>query len=490
LESTAHRRLFLSLVAALAAAGCVAALGPGYTIETQEISVQFTPDPQPVIRVDASYRLRNDGNRPLSSLELRLPGHRRFHFVNPRAEWDKHSLSFEPSRANPRDVLLTLPQPWRVSQAHNLHLSVEYQRPGSDENDLSFAPDGFFLPAQGWSPELLPSRGLFATGGVPPKIWYLAIQVPDGFLVHASGHMKKHDLKNSSRAKTQILRFLQDPKDGYPFVIAGRFAATTLNTGRETINLWTRSPQNAEALRQPGEALARAIRLYDSMFGNRLAESADLWIVECPVVTGCFTSSASVYSELAPLENERVSAEMSSADTVMVDLAGGTPQIAAAAPALAATWLGYGQSPGFFEQAPPLSALPAFAAFRGREVALGGNARDETIRRLLRAIPASQSTQPEPDTVLRAKSLLFFYALQDRYGQETFNTAIGHMLEVRRGRGFNVSDLISAFEQEAHENVAGFVRLWMKRPGVPAGFRAHYENSSAACTATSKETSP
>src|SRR5436305_1715701 len=104
--------------------------------------------------------------------------------------------------------------------------------------------------------------------------------------------------------------------------------------------------------------------------------------------------------------------------------------------------------------------------------------------------PPSPNAQPEPEAVLRAKSLLFFYALQDRYGQETFNTAIRHMLEARRGRGFNVTDLISSFEQESHENVAGFVRLWMKRPGVPAGFRAHYENSSAASTTTSKETAP
>ena len=471
--------------------GCAVALGPGYSIDSQEINVRFTPEPEPVIHLDASYRLRNDGNRPLTSLELRLPGRRRFYFVNPRAEWDSHSLSFD-SPTNSHNVVLTLPQQWKVSQSHTLHLSVEYKRPSSDQDDLSFAADAFFLPAQGWSPELLPSRGLFATGGVPPKTWYLTVQVPTGFLVHTSGHVKKRDTKAFAKGKAQILRALQDPKDGYPFVIAGRYSATTLNTGRETLNLWTRSSQNLDAIRQPGEALAHAMRLYDSMFGNRLAESADLWIVECPVVTGCFTTSASVFNELSPMQTqiEPASAEMASEDTVMIDLTSGAPPIASAAPALAATWLGYGQSPGFFEQTPPLWALPAFAAFRGREVAAGGNARDEDIRRLLRAIPASQSAQPEPDTIVHAKSLLFFYALQDRFGPETFNTAIHHMLDARRARGFKIDDLVSAFEQESHENVAGFVRLWMKRPGVPASFRAHYENSSAASTTDSKETSP
>jgi hypothetical protein len=164
----------------------------------------------------------------------------------------------------------------------------------------------------------------------------------------------------------------------------------------------------------------------------------------------------------------------------MMDLTGGAPEIAAAAPLLAASWLGYGQNPGFFEQDPPLSALPAFAASLGREAVDGPQVRAQIIRRLLRTIPAnSNAILPEVDDVLRAKSLLFFYALQDRYGVQVFGAALSHMLYARRGGGFDLDDLIAAFEQEAHQNVAQFVRLWMKRPGVPEEFRARYENSAA-----------
>ena len=91
--------------------------------------------------------------------------------------------------------------------------------------------------------------------------------------------------------------------------------------------------------------------------------------------------------------------------------------------------------------------------------------------------------------VVRAKSFLFFYALQDKYGREVFRTAIQHMLYARRGRGFELSDLIAAFEQETHQNVAEFVRLWMKHPGVPDDFRTRYEPSAAAAD-NSKETTP
>jgi hypothetical protein len=206
-------------------------------------------------------------------------------------------------------------------------------------------------------------------------------------------------------------------------------------------------------------------------------------------VEGCFSRRDSAYARLVGSKDEPASAEMISMDTLVADVSGGAPKLAGnVAPSLAASWLGYGQNPGYFEQDPPLYALPAYAASVGREAVEGPAVREETIRRILRAIPQkTQKIEPrkvENPAVLRAKSLLFFYALQERYGQENFGKALRHMLEARRGHGFNLSDLISAFEQETHQNVAEFVRLWMKHPGVPDEFRAHHEDAaSAAATA-------
>src|SRR5437773_8208546 len=183
---------------------------------------------------------------------------------------------------------------------------------------------------------------------------------------------------------------------------------------------------------------------------------------------------------------------MVSMDTMMVDLGSGTPKLAAAAaPSLASSWLGYAQNPGFYEQGPPLSALPAFAASIGQEAAEGADSRAETIRRALRLIPDRAATHRQEDpTAVRAKSFLFFYALQDRYGQDVFRRAISHMLYARRERELEVSDLIAAFDQETHQSAAEFVRLWMKRPGVPEEFRAPYGESAAATTKAEKESAP
>jgi hypothetical protein len=484
------RPLFCLFLAATGfwASSCAVALGPGYSIENQEIRVQFLPGADPKIRVDSDFQLRNTGNQPLSALELRLPGRHSFRLASAQATWDGASLAEQSSPGILRNTLLVLPQRWNASERHTLHLSAEFLTSASGETGFSFAPDTFFLPSEGWAPELLPSKGAFATGGVPPKRWRLQVRVPDGFLVHTSGRSTK-----TSRSGNEItVHSEQHPEDRYPFVVAGRYKETRLEAGSgNRIFLWTRAQEDAAHWHQSADALAHAIRAYDATFGARAQGKQPLWIVECPALAGCFTTTESSYANLLSAEPASVSSELVSLDTLLIDFSGGAPKLAAAAPALAASWLGYGQNPGFYEQKPPLSAFPAFASAMGQEAIDGPASRTETIRRALRMIPRNAiARKPEEASVQRAKSFLFFYALQERYGRDTFRQAINHMLSARQGRGFDLDDLIAAFEEETHQNVAEFVRLWMKRPGVPDDFRLRYEEASASIASTFKETMP
>jgi hypothetical protein len=484
-----HLRLLVCLF--LASAGfwvssCAVALGPGYSIESQEIRVQFLPGPDPRIRVDSDYQLRNIGTKPLSSLELRRPGRRSFRLAAAQATWDGASLAEQRSPVLPRNTLVAFPEQWNVSERHTLHLSAEFQTLAAGETGLSFASDAFFLPSESWAPELLPSQGLFATGGVPPKQWRLQVRVPEGFLVHTSGRSTK-----TSRSGHEItVQSVQHPEDRYPFVVAGLYKETPLDTGNSNkVFLWTRAQEDSARLHESAGALVRAVQAYNAAFGTRGPKPQSFWIVECPALAGCFTAAQSSYANLLGAEPGAVSSELASLDTLLIDFSGGAPKLAAAAPGLAASWLGYGQNPGFYEQQPPLSALPAFASALGQEAIEGPSARSETIRRALRMIPkGAVARKPEDQAVLRAKSFLFFYALQDRYGRDTFRNAIRHMLSARQGSGFNLNDFIAAFEQETHQNIAEFVRLWMKHPGVPDDFRARYEDASASIAITSKET--
>ena len=470
--------LLLVAIASIFAFGCTAALGPGYSIEKQEIEVHFLPAPEPTIQINATYHLRNDGIRPLTTLELRLPGRRRFHFADPSVEWDGHAVTVDISPDNRRNAILNLSDPWKVSEDHTLKLSVEYKQAAPDEHSFSFAADAFFLPSEGWSPQLMPARGAFAKGGVPPAKWEMTIRVPQDFLVHASGEKPKKSKSNGE----QVVRLTQRLRDGYPFVVAGRYVPVKFKAAPETVTLWSRAKLSADTLSQSAQGLVSTMKAYDGMFGKRVENSHDLWMVECPVVENCFSTKASYYSSLINEPGSKPTAEMASLDTLMVDLTKGSPNVVAAAgPSLASTWLGYGQNPGFYEQDPPLAALPAFAAIRGGEAAGGPQVRTNAIRRALKVIPTNgQPGETEPDEVVRAKSLLIFFALQDRYGQKAFSDALSHMLYARRRGGFDITDLISAFDQETHQNVGEFVRHWMKRPGVPQDFRARYESETSA----------
>lgn len=513
------------------AASCAAPLGPGYLVEKQEIRVQFAAGAQ-AIHIDADYQLRNTGNRAIHELELILPAGRRVHVGSISTTWDGAAAATASLPAYPRNSVIRFAKAWSIGAAHSLHISYDILPPAVDSAGLNFASDAFYLPASGWSPEFPQARGLFGFGGVPPKKWDLVITVPDGFLLHSSGTAKKTQRDSASGGKT--FRVQQTVDDRYPFVIAGRYAATEIRDPHQKVILWSRAasaadgaaqtnatPQSATQpaiLQQASSQLVRTIDVYNSIFGAPPNRVSTFWIVQCPVPDGCLSNfSSNLSSLLDDGTSVEPTAELVSSDTVMVDTSKGAPQLAAAAaPSLAASWLGYGRNPGFFEQTEPLSLLPIFAAARSREEIDGPQVRAQTIRRVLKGIPenpaqpaaapappgiaspgvAGKIGEPQPGgllqglqlpaatrespEVLRAKSLLLFYALQDRYGPKVFHDAITHMLYARASRGFDIDDLIAAFEQETHQNVAEFVRHWMKRPGVPAEFRARYENSVTA----------
>lgn len=466
-------------------AGCAAAVGPGYVVREQEIRVDFSLAPQPAIHIAAQFRLQNTGNQPLDSLDVRLPG-RRFHPDQLQLSWDAAPAAANVSPDNPRDTELRFPQLWKIGETHTLKVAYEIlSQPGGDDS-FGFGPDAFYLPEEGWTPQLPQSRGLFGFGGVPPKEWPFVVTVPEGFLVHSSGGKEKRAQKGAAVE----YRYAQTADDLNPFVIAGKYFESRQTLSRDqAVRIWTRSKLDPAQLRESSEALSRVIALYDSVFGARSQSSAPLWIVECPATSGCISQRASGYSDLLYGQERSRSAAMISRDSVVVDPQLGVGSLEAfAGPALAASWLGYGQNPGFYEQQPPVSALPAFAAALAQEASSGPAVREEVIRRALAAVPdpAPPASNSEP-AVTRAKSLLLFYALRDRVGVEAFRNGLQHMLYARRRRGFDVSDLIAALEQEARHPVGPFVRQWIKRPGVPAEFRNRYSQTVATQNFFSEE---
>jgi len=127
----------LAACAALWLSGCAAPLGPGYLIERQEVRVDFSPQPQPAIRITAEYRLQNTGNQPLDSLDVRLPG-RRFRPLSMRALWDAVPIATNVSPDNVRDTELRFSQLWKVGETHALKLSYEIPSASVGDESLGY----------------------------------------------------------------------------------------------------------------------------------------------------------------------------------------------------------------------------------------------------------------------------------------------------------------------------------------------------------------
>jgi len=474
--------------AACGLAGCTASLGPGYIVEKQEIQVSFLPQPEPHIHIVAEYHLRNTGIRELDFLDVHLPS-RRFRPTDYTILWDGAELPLATSDANARDTLLQFPKPWPIGNARTIQFTYDLHSATAQEGALGFSADAFDLPAEGWTPALPQARGPFGFGGVPPNKWQLVLRVPNDFLVHASGGKEKHSAKNSEME----FHFEQTAADLNPFVVAGRYRQTHQDLpGNQRLRIWSRTDVSSAQLQQAAESLSKTLLVYDSLFATRNNSRPPLWIVECPQNAGCLSQRSTMYSSLLYGTSSDDSAEMISRDTVLLDprAAFRKPE-ALTGPALASGWLGYGLNPGFYEQRPPMSALPTFAAALVLERSTGAQVREQIIRRALAQIPAHAAPQSNDDpAVSRAKSLLLFYALRERVGADPFQKALQHMLFARRQRGFDLSDLISAVEEESHQDIGPFVRQWLKRPGVPDEFRATYSQSTARQETIAQEATP
>jgi hypothetical protein len=472
-------------VAALWTSSCAVPLGPGYTIDRQSVAVRFVPAPEPRIELTADYRLRNTGNQPLNSLELRLPRENLLGLETVAVTWDAQAIPFERSSDPAGDVLrIQLSESWPIKQTHALHVQYGIGRGRPQEPQLDFPADSFYLPPGAWLVTLLPSKGTFARGGLPPKEWTLSLRVPADFVARAPGNLRKHGTKNGEGQ----FEFQQRASDPSPFVVAGRYHQQEYRGSPCTVILWKKTPIQAKEVEPLVREIQRIAHAYDLLFGSRDKHVRPIWIVDLPLSLKRWSSVIRLPDGSPGFAEGLAFAEpppdfgfifTSESGEAMCNQQGIVREIARS---LAKTWLGYGRYPGFTEMENPMAHLPDYAA----EVAIpagapqGSTNREQGIRKWLKMMPVSgqKRTAQEP-AMTPSKGLLFFYALEDQYGRERLHAALRHMVQARRGQACEVQDLIAALEQETHQDVGAFFRRWLKHPGIPEEFRMRYEGTAA-----------
>lgn len=464
---------------------CAVPLGPGYTIEKRTLDVHFVSQPQPHLEIRASYRLANTGNRPLSSIEVRLPNPKSFDVENLQVQLDGRGLALQtPTGAPDKALNVRFDSPWMQKQRREFTILYAISRSLTESVVVPLAvEDAFYLPVVGWYPELEPPKGTFAKLRGPHKKWDLLVRVPQGFLIHASGH--EHGSKKIAGETSR--RFEQRPDSSLPFVIAGHYEQREFRGPQRTIYFWTRKSLEKQTVNEAGEAVSQTMQFLDSSFGPRGKGPLPVWIVECPgkAIPATGRNSAGIpegFIGCQPLPDVALVADISTlgSDSLVESLS--------------PSWLGLDTEPHIAELAAPLDALERYAAFSVKQSRQGPGARSKDLAESLAVYPSSagkdKSTEKnQRDSADREKSLFFFYALEDQYGRDPLHRAIARMIHARRGRGYDLDDLRSALEAETGQNVADFFHRWLDNPGIPEDFRARYSQPSSSAN-TPKERKP
>jgi hypothetical protein len=490
----------LLVLAALWLASCAVPLGPVYTVEKQSIAVRFVPGAEPRVEIRGDYLLRNTGKQPLDGFELRLPRGSVVRLEAVSTAWDGQAGLFEPSRDADGDILrLKLSAPWPLKQKHALHIEYDIVRGTPNTPQLDLAADGFYLPPDQWLAVLLPSHGAFGRGGIPPKEWTLTVRAPADFLVHASGESKR-----PKRQSRDALEFSQRTPGLAAFVVGGRYFQQEYRGATTTVYVWKKNKFDKPEAQPLADAVHEIARTYEAMFGPRDKIPRSIWIADSPL-------PANRYGFVTPAGLGEVGGLPPAPSFAFIPMAASEKEVPSQggdlreiARSLAWSWSGFGLNPGYQDQPEPLRSLPLYAASVALEAIEGPQGRTRMIQESLAEYDAKQSSRP---TVVQEgskkevavftdgfanplKTLLFYSALEDRFGRANLHKALRYMVQARRGRGYDLNDLIAALEKETKQNAAEFVRLWRKHPGIPGEFRARYLNQPAPAATSSKEINP
>src|SRR5260370_12161881 len=153
---------------------------------------------------------------------------------------------------------------------------------------------------------------------------------------------------------------------------------------------------------------------------------------------------------------------------------------------LARTWFGWRLYPRLGAEllrggGASLCALVVAAEARGqaerrRTVESLRNRYDDSRRMAMdRALDEPPAGYPPAERLSTGyRAALFFVALEDLCGRDTFRAALFDMIQARSGYDVGMEDLRAALEAACHRDLSELFRAWMNRPGVPEDFRTRY----------------
>ncbi|HXN63699.1 MAG TPA: hypothetical protein VN862_00085 [Candidatus Acidoferrales bacterium] len=466
--------------------GCGLTLGPAYAIESQKIEVTYESARPELLAIQASYRLKNEGTRPIEALELELPAAQIFGTANIQVTWSGRGL--HPDAAVEADHFrLAFGPGFDREKTADLAVSYELQVPADRAAVAPGAVPAIFLPSYGWYPVLQAPPGILGQGGAPPKQWDLVLRIPEGYRVYASG--REHG--NHRTGREQELRFSQKKEIYSPFAIAGPYTEERVSTSSGTVIFWTANPVPSGRAQKLAERIAADEKFLDEQFANAKSP-VPVRIIECPpaesaltprpwiAFTGCLPVPGSAVVDAGFLEgalDAGTGTEEATLHSIDMQLAASRFYFLARANPSGSPY--------------PMAAAGDYAVWT-LDLLHDARGRDASVRALLAQYGSSRPAHEkslaavsrndalETRQAAHLKSALFFIALEDRCSSPHLRAALSRLMRVTSGGTWGVPELRSAMETECGANLADIFREWTDRPGIPADFQNHYASGAVS----------
>jgi len=481
MANSAFRAASATLVTAalLFLSACAVPLGPGYHIERQEVEVRYVAALPAHLHIRVGYRLRNIGNADLSFLEAALPDERSLGRQNLRVQLEGRDVPLQPaSEAGAASVRIAFDPPWVRKQRRSLVFEYDLAPATPGHAAVAVNDGAFHIRDPAVFTVLRAPKGTFAEGGGRPREIRLAVQVPADFQVYAGGR----ELGSRRRGAETEQRFRLAAKGDELFIIAGRYQVQQAKGSSDPVVFWTFEPLPAEQAQAAAMRLSATLEAYRMAFGPLWKSPPPVRVIETPArLAQRFAGggdAAGVPVPAGALLNHAAFAQGVSGEAFL-DLAEHE---------LAHTWFGQVIAPRP-EVEPVLGeGLGEYAVVVAAEARGGETARRSRAALLLRWFDESRkqaadkpllridSSAPYEQRVFgHSKGALFFLALEDQYGKENVRHALAHLIRSLYDSRFGFVALRSALEQETQQPLGDFFRLWLDQTGIPAEFRARYE---------------
>ncbi|HEX4643803.1 MAG TPA: hypothetical protein VH161_10055 [Candidatus Acidoferrales bacterium] len=482
-------RIFFAVavgMAAFVAAGCVQPLGPGFHFDGRQAEIRVSDAAPGSIHFHVIDQLQNAGDRPLRSLEVRLPEGPAFGVQNLRVMVEgAQVLPEHSSPSDARRMRAPFDPEWKQNDARKIATEWDLSPQASERGTIVASADGFFVADETALPLWQTPPGVFARGGANPDKMILTVYAPQDFRVMAPGK----PLKPGREGNQSVRRFVMDPKsDVLPYVVAGRYQEKIIASRQGSVRFWTLHPLDGIAAQSAADRLSASMKTLAEYF-NSPAGKATVRITESPVeLPAEFGAPGDLggasFPEGALLDSRAFQQGLA-----------GESALQLAEYELARTWFGWRVRP-----------RPEAQILLGRGMGLFGvviaaDGRGPDQRRAMvaslidrydqaRAIAPDKRLMEPPVGYSRAERIstgyrgaLFIVALEDLCGRDNLREALRDIIHDRAESDTGYEELRAATESASGKDLAEMFRVWLIHSGIPDDFRARYGKSADAGTA-------